>query len=117
MLPVYDFAVVHEENITNESVGVAGDFSSAKRAMAPEQMELPGYRRVYFSAIEVGLTFVFAFIVLNCVLSILIEVYITLRRRHHQLSSDAPPNSRDLVLVRPQYRYTRSHAASSGYGA
>lgn len=69
--------------------------------MAPAQMELPGYTRVYYTAVELALTFMFAFIVLNCVLSILIEVYITLRRSHHQLSTTAHPDCHTLGLVRP----------------
>lgn len=70
----------------------AGDFSSAKQAMAPTQFELPFYQRVYISVMELGLTFGFAFIVLNCILSILIGVYGVLRKNYKLCSTDLQDN-------------------------
>lgn len=68
--------------------------------MSPKSFEMPLVLQLYTSFIYYALTFGFAFIVMNCVLSILIELYCTFRHRHQLAAAAEAANEKDWVLVR-----------------
>lgn len=53
----------------------AGDVFTASNALSPAQFEQPQWVQMYGSVVHSALTFGGAIIVLNCIVSILIDVY------------------------------------------
>ena len=61
---------------TTSTVGsTAGDFSPAYKALEPSKFETPWFQDVYIWLMVFALNFSAAVVVVNCVLSILIDVY------------------------------------------
>lgn len=54
---------------------VAGDVFSASRALAPRKFELSMFEVVYINAVMFVLSFAAVAIIVNCVMSIVIDVY------------------------------------------
>jgi hypothetical protein len=75
----------------------AGAFST-RAGTAPPLFELPMTHKIYLSVMEFGLTFLFAMVVINCVLSILIDLYTGLRKRH-QNEAAAAEKDNPLFMV------------------
>jgi hypothetical protein len=80
----------------------AGAFST-RAGTAPPLFELPMMHKIYLSVMEFGLTFLFAMVVINCVLSILIDVYTGLRKKHQK---EAAAAEKDDPFFMVHYRST-----------
>ena len=63
------------QRTTSTVCSTAGDFSSAYKALEPSKFETPWYQDVYIWLMVFALNFSAAAVVVNCVLSILIDVY------------------------------------------
>ena len=63
------------QRITSTVSSTAGDFSSAYKALEPSKFETPWFQDVYIWLMVFALNFGAATVVVNCVLSILIDVY------------------------------------------